>query len=87
MSEQDVGRLRERLRVLDRPASFSECAGRTIHGDSFGVLPLLPTESVDLLIVDPPYNLTKAFSSSTFKRKPFAEYEEWINSWLLGVSI
>lgn len=83
LSEQDVGRLRGRLlHVLDRPVSLSECVGRTIHGDSFLVLPLLPKESVDLLVVDPPYNLTKAFSSSTFKRQSLAEYEEWLHSWL-----
>src|SRR5437867_9456310 len=81
LSEQDVGRLRGRLLVVDRPVCLSECAGRTIHGDSFLVLPLLPTESVDLLVVDPPYNLTKAFSTSTFQRQPRAEYEEWLRSW------
>ena len=37
---------------------------------------------MDLLIVDPPYNLTKAFSGSTFKKQPLAAYEEWLHSWL-----
>ena len=37
---------------------------------------------MDLLIVDPPYNLTKTFNGSTFKRQPLAEYEEWLHSWL-----
>jgi site-specific DNA-methyltransferase (adenine-specific) len=82
LSEQDVGRLRKRLLILDQPASLSECSGRTIHGDSFLILPLLPQKSVDLLVVDPPYNLTKAFSGSTFKRQPIAEYEAWLHSWL-----
>ena len=82
LSEQDVVRLRGRLLDVDRPLSLSECARRTIHGDSFLALPLLPEESVDLLVVDPPYNLTKAFSTSTFKGQPLAEYEEWLHSWL-----
>ncbi len=80
--EQDAEILRGRLLVLDRPVSLSECTGRTIHGDCFLALPLLPKESVDLLVVDPPYNLTKTFSNSTFKRQTLAEYEEWLHSWL-----
>lgn len=82
MSEHDVERLRRRLLFLDRSASLPQCVGRTIHGDSLKVLPLLPKESVDLLVVDPPYNLTKAFSSSTFKRQPLDEYEQWLHTWL-----
>lgn len=82
LSVQDIERLRRRLLVVDRRVSLSECLGRTIHGHSLQVLPLLPQESVDLLIVDPPYNLTKAFSRSTFKKQPLAEYEEWLHSWL-----
>lgn len=82
LSEQDAERLRGRLLTVDRPVPISDCAGRTILGDSLRVLPLLPKESVDLLIVDPPYNLTKVFSSSTFKKQPLTEYEQWLHSWL-----
>ncbi|MBI2058736.1 MAG: site-specific DNA-methyltransferase [Nitrospirae bacterium] len=82
LSEQDAERLRRRLLSVNQPVTLSECAGRTILGDSLLVLPLLPKKSVDLLIVDPPYNLTKEFRSSTFKRQPLAAYEEWLHSWL-----
>jgi site-specific DNA-methyltransferase (adenine-specific) len=82
LSEQDVEGLRERLLVVDRPVPISECAGRTILGDSLLVLPLLPKQTVDMLIVDPPYNLTKIFSDSTFKRQPVVDYEEWLHSWV-----
>lgn len=82
LSQQDAERLRERLLILTRPATPAECVGRTIHGDAFAVLPLLPKESVDLLIVDPPYNLTKSFNGSSFKKLSLAAYEEWTKSWL-----
>ena len=82
LSEQDAARLRARLMVVDRPVPISECVGRTIFGDSFHVLPLLPRKCVDLLIVDPPYNLTKAFEDSTFKRRSTSAYEEWLRSWV-----
>ena len=38
---------------------------KTIHGDTFEVLPLLPPHSIDLVIADPPYNLTKSFNGTT----------------------
>lgn len=82
LSEEDTKRLSTRLCVLESPASLPECLGRTIHGDSLQVLPLLPTASVDLLIVDPPYNLTKTFNDSTFAKQSLDEYEDWVNSWL-----
>lgn len=58
----------------------------TVLGDTFAVLPLLPEESVDLIIADPPYNLTKTFSGSKFSRKKESEYEEYTRRWLSLVS-
>lgn len=55
---------------------------KTIIGDTFSVCPLLPKESVDLLIADPPYNLTKSFNGSKFAKKKAADYEEYTQRWL-----
>nr|VFK40737.1 MAG: site-specific DNA-methyltransferase (adenine-specific) [Candidatus Kentron sp. SD]VFK46183.1 MAG: site-specific DNA-methyltransferase (adenine-specific) [Candidatus Kentron sp. SD]VFK78439.1 MAG: site-specific DNA-methyltransferase (adenine-specific) [Candidatus Kentron sp. SD] len=82
LADEDAKRLRGRLMVVDRPTTMSDCIGRTILGDSFQVLPLLPRQCVDLLIVDPPYNLTKIFSDSTFRRRSTGKYEDWIRSWI-----
>ena len=53
-----------------------------IHGDTFEVLPTLLPGSVDLLIADPPYNLTKNFGKAKFKRTDGEAYEAWLDSWL-----
>lgn len=82
LSDQDKNRLRERLLLINKPITISECVKSTIFGDSFQVLPLLPKNCIDLLIVDPPYNLTKTFNASTFKHQSSSEYEAWINSWI-----
>jgi site-specific DNA-methyltransferase (adenine-specific) len=44
---------------------------------------LLPEGFVDLLILDPPYNLTKSFSSTTFRKRSIAEYSEWLEGLLI----
>lgn len=55
---------------------------KTIIGDTFDVMPLLPHKSVDLVIADPPYNLTKAFNGTIFSKKSAADYEDYTRQWL-----
>lgn len=55
---------------------------KTIIGDTFSVMPLLPHNSVDLIIADPPYNLTKAFNGTTFSKKTVSDYENYTRQWL-----
>ena len=42
----------------------------------------LPESFVDLLFVDPPYNLNKTFNSNSFKEMTTKDYIDWIDSWL-----
>ena len=64
------------------PLSLPEVLNRTLCGDSFEILPLLPRGFADLLIVDPPYNLTKDFHGSRFSRTSDGEYEAYTQRWL-----
>ena len=64
------------------PLSLPEVLDRTLCGDSFDILPLLPRGFADLLIVDPPYNLTKDFHGSRFSRTSDDEYEAFTQRWL-----
>ena len=50
--------------------------------DAFRILPELTSFNFDLLIADPPYNLTKQFGSEKFKSSTEDEYEGWLDSWL-----
>lgn len=61
---------------------LSSILDTTINGDSFDVLAKLPEKSVDLLIVDPPYNLDKDFSGNKFKRISDEEYAEYTERWM-----
>lgn len=58
---------------------------KTILGDTFCVCSLLPPDSVDLIIADPPYNLTKSFNGTTFSKKKDSDYEEYTRQWLKAV--
>lgn len=67
---------------LKEKTTFSQITNKTINQDLFSVLDFLPDNFVDLLFVDPPYNLTKTFNSNTFKWMHTKDYAEWIDSWL-----
>ncbi len=70
------------IQVNQSLTDLSAITDKTILGDTFSVCPLLPRESVDLIIADPPYNLTKSFHSSTFAKKKTADYEAYTRQWL-----
>ena len=53
----------------------------TINADLLTALPLLPDEFADLIIIDPPYNLTKNFNGKIFTARDEASYEEYLMSW------
>lgn len=76
----------EEARCLERCLPVTQIEGlpenQILHGDAFEALRRLPDECVDLLIVDPPYNLNKTFGQRVFRRMDAAEYAAFTRSWL-----
>lgn len=70
------------LRLKEPVPDLEEIKDRTICGDTFAVLPLLPEKCVDLLIADPPYNLTKHYHGNTFTKTDAEEYEKYTRKWV-----
>jgi site-specific DNA-methyltransferase (adenine-specific) len=58
-------------------------SNKIVNQDIFDVLGFLPEDFVDLLILDPPYNLTKTFTSTTFRKRSIARYAEWFENLLV----
>lgn len=82
LEEEGISRLKRKLLTLNAKVSPEEITNKTICQDLFACLEYLPEGFVDLLFVDPPYNLTKEFNSNKFKEMLADEYEEWFDSWL-----
>jgi len=69
------------LSVKDK-TTLEEVRNAYIIGDTFEVLDKLPRESVDLLIVDPPYNLAKNYHGNKFNRVGAEEYKAFTVKWV-----
>ncbi len=60
-------------------------ADTLVNGDLTEVLGLLPDSFADLVIADPPYNLSKRFGAAAFSAMPGGKYEEYLRSWFRQV--
>jgi site-specific DNA-methyltransferase (adenine-specific) len=57
----------------------------TINGDFFETIEKIPSGTIDLLIVDPPYDLNKNFHGNKFKKIGYDKYFEYTESWIKAV--
>jgi site-specific DNA-methyltransferase (adenine-specific) len=74
--------LRTRLQRVFQPASLDQVLDTTLQQDCISAIAHLPPATIDLLIVDPPYNRRKDYHGSTFNRRSPLEYQIWFESWL-----
>jgi site-specific DNA-methyltransferase (adenine-specific) len=82
LSEDEKQRYGQQLLKITQPVSLKEILNKVINQDVVEITSLLPTGFVDLLFIDPPYNLTKTFNKRTFKQVELPQYMEWVDSWL-----
>ena len=82
MSDAERVAYKRRLLTLTKVSDVEQVVNRTILQDVSDAVPLLPSRFVDLLFLDPPYNLTKQFRSTTFTMKSTGDYAQWMDSWL-----
>lgn len=52
-------------------------------GDCLEVMKKIPSESIDLVVTDPPFNIGKDYGGVYEDNKNFSEYIEWCKKWLL----
>lgn len=82
VNTDEMSDMESRLFHLNERATVDEILDRTICQELLDVLPFLPDKFVDLLFVDPPYNLDKCFNGRRFTKTSLDEYQTWIDLWL-----
>lgn len=81
ISEKEIIQLSKELVTVTKKTSVKEITNKIINQDIFEVLDLLPQKFVDLLFIDPPYNISKKFNRVSFKGMEIKKYETWLDSW------
>ncbi|MBW4439811.1 MAG: site-specific DNA-methyltransferase [Plectolyngbya sp. WJT66-NPBG17] len=83
LTDLDRQRLRAKLLSIDE-FNLSHSVG-TIQADSLSIASLLSDRFVDLLILDPPYNLSKNFNGLKFERRTVEAYTAWLDSAIVAL--
>lgn len=79
-SEEEIQKLSQTLLSVSDKVDLEENYNRIILGDAFEVLPLLSPSCIDLLILDPPYNLSKNYNGHLFREKQKENYASWFEN-------
>lgn len=79
LTAADRSRLSDRILQFPAAPLLEVPQGRTLWGDCLQWANLLPPACVDLLILDPPYNLDKDFHGHKFTRQTIEAYTIWLD--------
>jgi site-specific DNA-methyltransferase (adenine-specific) len=82
ISLEDGREYLEKCIHVNSPMAFGDVENKIVIGDTFDVMSCLPRNFVDLLIVDPPYNMDKEFNGNKFSKKDESEYREYTAAWI-----
>ncbi len=74
--------LQKKICHADKPLKTQYIRDRIFNDDLFSVMGKFPDKFADLIIIDPPYNLSKNFHGIKFSRSDNAEYLKYVESWL-----
>lgn len=91
LSQEEIPELKkqiltfEQLKSLanssDSKIEFKSIENKTLNCDLLEALKFLPDEFADLIIIDPPYNLTKNFNGTKFNARSDESYDEYLATW------
>jgi site-specific DNA-methyltransferase (adenine-specific) len=70
-----------KLLSVHHSVKIQDILNKTIRGDLFEIMDYLPEEFADLIVLDPPYNLSKDFSDLKFKKMSDSNYLDYLESW------
>jgi site-specific DNA-methyltransferase (adenine-specific) len=82
LTEEELKKYSSVFIQLDKPQNLKSITNKIINQDILSAVKYLPKKFVDLLFIDPPYNITKKFNRVSFREMNNEEYEDWVDSWL-----
>lgn len=80
LNDGEIENLKKRLVKLEN-IKETGILNKTLNGDLFSMIDYVPDEFADLIIIDPPYNLTKDFNGFKFKSRSQEKFDDYLESW------
>ncbi len=79
-SQQEIADLSKELATVTAAITPQAIEDKIVHQDVFEIIGHLPKSFIDLLVLDPPYNLSKNYNGERFHEKESSKYQEWFAS-------
>ena len=81
LNDDEIDLLGKELINLKSSAKVEDICNKTINNNLLDVIDFLPEEFVDLLIIDPPYNLSKNYNGLKFNAIASDNYLDYLAEW------
>lgn len=81
LNSEEIDFLKANLVTSKNINETKDLINKTLNGDVIEMLKFLPDEFADLIIIDPPYNLTKNFNGIKFNSRSENSYDEYLGIW------
>ncbi|MBR1911230.1 MAG: site-specific DNA-methyltransferase, partial [Treponema sp.] len=81
LTNEEIEPLRQKLLTENNITANTDVVNKTLNGDILSMLKYVPDEFADLIIIDPPYNLSKNFNGMKFNSRSDDSYDEYLATW------
>lgn len=85
LEPEEIEGLKRCLLTESNISAETDIVNRTLNGDILKMLEFVPDGFADLIIIDPPYNLSKNFNGMKFASRSQEGYDEYLATWFPAV--
>ena len=78
---EEIESLKSKLATEETLKKNPDVLNKTLNGDVLKMLEFVPDNFADLIIIDPPYNLTKNFNGFKFNSRSDESFDEYLATW------
>ena len=78
---EEIESLKSKLATEETLKENPDVVNKTLNGDVLKMLEFVPDNFADLIIIDPPYNLTKNFNGFKFNSRSDESFDEYLATW------
>jgi site-specific DNA-methyltransferase (adenine-specific) len=81
LQPEEIAPLKKQLITESNITGSTDIVNKTLNGDIFKMIKYIPDNFADLIIIDPPYNLSKNFNGMKFNSRSDDNYDEYLATW------